>query len=396
MAINYNDPFYAGTTADPNGYWGAQSQLYASGGTAGNNGAAGRSTGFVMPGSGTSGYGLMSPDLKTAAGAYASLPGANVYSSGGVNVQDYSHVDPYQAAIAGGMNWRKPEDLYSAWQSGGSPSGLGPAAGGAAGGGQQMTGGNSSGGAQQMMSGAAGAGEPAGAGGIAGLYQQYLGRAPDAGGMDFYKNQLSSGMSMGDLSKEFQNSPEYLSQHPASTGASTGAQPGASTGGYGLSSNPYQGGQANAIRNQQSQLLDHAMSQIGANSVATGGYGGSRQGVAEGVAAGQAATGLDSALANLYSTNWNQDQNRGLQQYGMDQNFYTGQRGLDLQQAGLGATLYGLGQQGQWSNLQNYNNILSPYTGFGTSTSGTQQGGGGIGALGGAGAGYQLFKGLFS
>jgi hypothetical protein len=108
------------------------------------------------------------------------------------------------------------------------------------------------------------------------------------------------------------------------------------------------------------------------------------------VAAGQAATGLDSALANLYGSNYNADQSRALQQYLGDQSFYSQQRQLDQSGAALGANLYGLGQQGQWSPYSQFNNVLSPYTGFGTTTGTGSQGGGLQGILGGALSGTAL------
>jgi hypothetical protein len=77
-----------------------------------------------------------------------------------------------------------------------------------------------------------------------------------------------------------------------------------------------------------------------------------------------------------------------------DQNFYTQQRGQDLQSQNIGASLYGLGSQGQWSGLQNASGLYAPYTGYGSSTQ-SQQGGGLTGALGGALGGMQLGN-LFS
>jgi hypothetical protein len=161
-------------------------------------------------------------------------------------------------------------------------------------------------------------------------------------------------------------------------------------GGYGVSSNPYQGGQADAIRTQTQDFLNDALNQIRSGAVATGGLGGTREGVAQGIALSKGADYLSGNLANLYGSNWNSDQNRALQQYGMDQNFYTAQRGQDQSGAALGAQLYGLGQNGQWSNLTNYGNLLSNWSGFGTTTGTNSQGGGGLGALGGALGGAQL------
>jgi hypothetical protein len=121
--------------------------------------------------------------------------------------------------------------------------------------------------------------------------------------------------------------------------------------------------------------------QIRSDAIATGGYGGDRMGVAQGVAMARAATGLDSALAGLYGNAYDSDQNRALQQYGMDQGFYTSQRGQDLQQQMQGATLYGLGQQGMWGPIDSWSQAMSPYTGFGNTTQ--SQGGGLTGAVGG-------------
>jgi hypothetical protein len=110
------------------------------------------------------------------------------------------------------------------------------------------------------------------------------------------------------------------------------------------------------------------------------------------VAQARAATGLDSALAGLFGANWNADQNRALSQYQGDQTFYNQGRQLDQSGALLGGQLYNLSQQGQWSPYTNYANVLSPWSGFGTTTSSGQQGGGATGAIGGALSGAALGK----
>jgi hypothetical protein len=147
---------------------------------------------------------------------------------------------------------------------------------------------------------------------------------------------------------------------------------------------------------------------IQSNAVGSGGLGGSRQGVAQSGAIAQAGTGLANALAQSHYGQYNQDQSRNLQQYGMDQNynlglgglnlgyqnsrnnFYTAQRGLDQSGAQIGANIYNLGEQGQWSPYQNYANTLSPWSGFGTTTGNTSQGGGWQGAVGGGIAGLSF------
>jgi hypothetical protein len=200
------------------------------------------------------------------------------------------------------------------------------------------------------------------------------------------------------------NSPfqTYAQENPAAAGmgggrrAGTGGRPdsdgGPSAGGmggeYGLGSNPYQGAQADALAAQQQQFLDRNFAGIRSNSVGVGGLGGSRQGVAQGEAIGSAATGLAGATANLYGANWNQDQNRDLTRYGMDQGFYTANRGLDQSGVALGASLMGQANNGDWSGLNQANGIYSPWSGFGTSTNNSQSGGGAMGALGGGLAGF--------
>ena len=192
--------------------------------------------------------------------------------------------------------------------------------------------------------------------------------------------------------------------------------------------NPYLGEMAGTIRQQVTDNLQrNILPGIGSAAIAAGGYGGSRQGVVEANALKDANTGLSGALANLYGQDYNNAMGRNLQRYGMDQNynlgvgnlglgyqnslqnFYTNQRGQDLQATQLGANLFqqgntGMQQQGQglynlgltqqqapWSVVGNYTNTLSPFTGFGntsTSTPGNALAGG----LGGAVVGAQLYN----
>ena len=179
---------------------------------------------------------------------------------------------------------------------------------------------------------------------------------------------------------------------------------------------------AQALTAQSNQnLMQNVMPQIRSGAQSAGQYGGSRQGIAEGVAAGNAQTGLNSALASLYGNAYGQDQSAALQNKSLDnsynlglgnlsltnqgqmQNFYTNQRGQDLNQAQLGANIYGAGNQGNLGigagqynlgqtsmnapaqAISQYNSLISPFTGFGQSntTTGTT-GGGAAGALGGA------------
>lgn len=177
-------------------------------------------------------------------------------------------------------------------------------------------------------------------------------------------------------------------------------------------SNPWMTPVANDMGRRTMQGLGQGFNMIRSNSAGVGGLGGSRQGVAEGMAMQGAFDSLQGNLANLYGADWTGQQNRNLtrygmdqnyslgmgglenQRYGMDQNFYTSQRGQDLQQVGLGAQLYGLGQQGPWGSLNNAGSIYGGIGGGNTNVTIGGQGGGWQGALGGALGGAQLGKNL--
>lgn len=129
-------------------------------------------------------------------------------------------------------------------------------------------------------------------------------------------------------------------------GAGQNAAPGAmgpTMAGYQRS--PYLDQMAARITQQSGQALnEQALPGIRSQAVASGGYGGSRQGIAEGLAIGRSNEALQGTLANLYNTDYQQDRNRALQQYGMDQQNQLGQgqlaatnRGIDNQYTlGLG------------------------------------------------------------
>lgn len=196
-------------------------------------------------------------------------------------------------------------------------------------------------------------------------------------------------------------------------------------------SNPYLGAMADNISRQTRDLLAQNNLAIQGNAVGVGGLGGSRQGVAQGLAASKAADSLQGNLSSLYGQAYDSDMNRALQQYGMDQGFYANQRGQDLTQSGqdqnfytnqrnsdiakagqdqsfygsqrgqdltgasIGAGLLTQGLSTQWSPLQSATSIYEPFSGLNRSvTTSGQQGGGVMGALGGALGGAQLAKNL--
>jgi hypothetical protein len=169
----------------------------------------------------------------------------------------------------------------------------------------------------------------------------------------------------------------------------------------GQTANPYLQRMAGDVANRTNDMVGGWLNQIRGNSVASGGLGGSRQGVAQGMALGKAADYLSGNLSNMFGQAYEQDANRGLQRYGMDQSFYANQRGQDLQSRGLNYDFWtaqrgqdlaqagmapGMIQDGlntQWLPMRNASDVYSPFTGFGSSTNSTQQGGGWMGALGG-------------
>jgi hypothetical protein len=212
----------------------------------------------------------------------------------------------------------------------------------------------------------------------------------------------------------------------AGPGGGGGVAPGG--GGQDSGRNPYLQQMGAAIQAQSNQnLQQNILPGIGQGAQAAGMYGSSRQGTAEGMAMGNAQTGVNSALANMYLNGYGQDQNYNLglgnlalgnknadQNFMLgnknsDQGFYTQQRGQDLQQVGLGASLFGQGNQGMlnqgqgiynlgltgqqapWQSMQNFGSVSQPYTGFGSSSQ-NQSGSAGAGFLGGALAGSQAYN----
>lgn len=198
-----------------------------------------------------------------------------------------------------------------------------------------------------------------------------------------------------------------------------------------MATNPYLQDQTNAItRTATDNLRQNILPNIGGGAVAAGGYGGSRQGIAEGLAIGQTNQGISNAVANLQGNAYQFDQanetnrlglnnqynlglgNLGLQNQQQGLNFYTQQRGLDQSGAQLGANLVGAGnagylsqgtgiagigntqQQAPWTALQNGSNVFSQYSGLGGGQVQNQQGSALGGAIGGGLAGAQIGKNL--
>ena len=217
--------------------------------------------------------------------------------------------------------------------------------------------------------------------------------------------------------------------------------------------NPYLSSMGDALTSQVTNNLQrNVLPGINRGAIAAGGFGGSRQGIAQGIAIGDTNRGLSNSLANMYGQAYEGDANRSnsmamqsaqigsnerisaqndaTQRYGLgnqyslgqgnlalgnkqaDQGFYSQQRGQDLQaqgqgfnqylqslnaQLGMGQQQYNIGMQQQNApadNLKSYGGALSPFTGLNGSQSTTspESGGGLAGAAGGALTMAQLLK----
>lgn len=176
------------------------------------------------------------------------------------------------------------------------------------------------------------------------------------------------------------------------------------------SQNPYLAQMGDVLTSRVTDNLNrNIMPGIRSNSIAAGGFGGSRQGVVEANALKDANQTISDALTGAYFQDFTNQMNRNLQQYGQNQNFYTNQRGQDLSQTALGANLfqqgnqgylsqgqgiYGLGtqqQQAPWQTVNQGNQGLGTWSGYGT-TSSSNTGGGAQGFLGGALGAGQLWN----
>jgi hypothetical protein len=216
--------------------------------------------------------------------------------------------------------------------------------------------------------------------------------------------------------------------------------------------NPYLQDQANNISANMTRNFQSAvMPGINQGAMAAGGFGGSRQGIAQGLGMRGLNDSIGQAQTNLYSNAYNTDQqisaqqsmqaaqlqaqqkiaemndatqrlglgnsfNLGLGQLGLgmtqaNQNFFNTNRSLDISQMGLGQSMVnnantGLTNQGQqltnlgqtqqnapWQQLGNFANTLSPFSGLGQSSSVTTPGASTVGsAMGGALTAAQLWQ----
>lgn len=96
--------------------------------------------------------------------------------------------------------------------------------------------------------------------------------------------------------------------------------------------NPYLDQMAAGITQQATRnLTENVLPGVRQQSIASGGYGGSRGGIAEGLAMGRTGDAIANSLASLYGNDYQQTQNRNTQMYGMDQAYNLGLGNLGLQ-----------------------------------------------------------------
>lgn len=160
-------------------------------------------------------------------------------------------------------------------------------------------------------------------------------------------------------------------------------------------------------RGVMNTLQRQALPAIRGNAMASGTVGGSRQGVAEGLATGEAMSGLAGALANLYGNQFNQDRSYGLANDTLDFNIHQGNLGTmrqgQLDQMNFLGQIAGLNQQGigvanqtrdrPFTDWQRFVGPASQMAGLGGQQTQNLQGNPYLGALGGYLAGSKMFGG---
>lgn len=95
--------------------------------------------------------------------------------------------------------------------------------------------------------------------------------------------------------------------------------------------NPYLDEMAGDITTQvNNNLQRNILPNIRAESIAAGGYGDSRNAITDALAVGETNRNLSGALSNLYGTDYNNQMNRNMQQYGIDNQTSLGWAANDL------------------------------------------------------------------
>ncbi len=143
------------------------------------------------------------------------------------------------------------------------------------------------------------------------------------------------------------------------TMTSGGAAPVSSAGLNTYSQNPYLKQMGVDLQNQfTNTLLRDTLPGVRGGALAAGGVGGSRQGIAEGLATAGSNTGAASAVTNLYGQDYENQMRRNLQQYQADQQFALGNANIALGYSGQ-ANQYDLGRRGIDLGYTNANNSFN-------------------------------------
>ncbi len=149
----------------------------------------------------------------------------------------------------------------------------------------------------------------------------------------------------------------------------------------GVGSNPYLGAQANAITQQANQNLQYnVLPQVNSGAMAAGGYGGSRHGIAQGLAIGQNQQGIANALAGMYGQAYQNDQNLASQwgiagmnadtaRYGADASRMASMYGSDSSRM---ASMYGADQSSAASRYASDNSLEATRLNNATTAAGQQ------------------------
>lgn len=133
-----------------------------------------------------------------------------------------------------------------------------------------------------------------------------------------------------------------------------GSNLGMGTGDMGYQRNPYLDAMSRDVGSQMfDQWNRNVAPSLRSGAMATGGYGGSRQGVVEANALNDLGRNYSQALTGMYGTDYTNYQNRGIQRQGQAQSYDLGRGGLANQRYGqdqsydLGLRNNALGWQGQ-------------------------------------------------
>ena len=194
---------------------------------------------------------------------------------------------------------------------------------------------------------------------------------------------------------------QYMPAAPTNAAVSPGGQ-------GNPTQNPYLPAMADDItRRASTQFMQQVNPAINRAAVANGGYGGSRQGIAQGLAMSQGMDNIAGQLSRLYANQFNADRNYGLANDAMDLNVYNANMGWMQQgqqnQLNTLDRLLGWNQQygiGNSTNVQNtplnywqqFSQAAQGLGGMGGIGTNYLQGNPYLGALGGAMTAGNLWK----